>query len=151
MIWINPLDQKIQVQLFPSNSKSAYTFRPSIPRPKLSIRGISRITNPKEPTFEVSCDIIAPHFSNGTSGVVSEVKFDLKELNLNGYQIVPVGDPYSQEDTWYQKYKLQGVLPLLDSIIGEIEYYVSAKTVYGGEKSSVKSMKSNKNLLYFLK
>lgn len=149
LIWTNPIDQKIQVQLFPSNSNSAYIFKPKIKSPRLVSRSATRITNSKEPTFEISCDIKAPYFSNGKSGFITDVKFTLIENNLKDYKIVPLGDPYSQDNnTWFQKYILQGKLPLTTPINGDIKCKVSARTTFDGDTSNT-AMLSNKFSIHY--
>jgi hypothetical protein len=148
ILWINPIDQNIKVQIFPSNSNLAYELSPKIKVPRLQSRGTTRISNSQEPTFEVLFDIKAPYFSNNKSGFITDVKFTLVENNLKDYKIVPLGDPYSQDETWFQRYKLQGKLPLTAPISGEIKCKVSARTVFEVDTSNT-AMLSNRFPLYY--
>lgn len=120
IIWQDPLDQQVQVQVFPSDGTEFVESMPGIKRPRIVCSDISRIINEHDPVFHISIEVKAPIYLDMTT-TIENVKIDVIEHNVNGYNIVPIDSPKLINGTWVMSFKLAGTLPIIRGTGGSIK------------------------------
>jgi hypothetical protein len=136
VFWINPLDQSIKVKIFPSDSNKSYAFTPELKRPRIvpSTRYIIVDSNPRY--IILSGDIKPPSYSyHYNESGITDVKFEIQEINVSGYKFEILGSPYSVDGVWQQKFKIVETSKVTKKLEGDIRFRIKAKAVIGNEYS----------------
>jgi hypothetical protein len=136
IVWKNPLDTSISVRLFPSDSNESYVFTPQLKRPRIvpSTRYIIVDSNPRY--IILSGDIKPPSYSyHYNESGITDVKFEIQEINVSGYKFEILGSPYSVDGVWQQKFKIVETSKVSKKLEGDIRFRIKAKTVIGNEYS----------------
>ena len=148
IVWTDPKDQSIQVQIFPTDGSNAVEVSPGPKRPRLQCADATRITDAKTPLFYVSVDIKPPTYTD-IQATIKGVKFELQEQNIKGYKVVPIGEPKLQSGKWTQSYKLDGKLPIPRGTGGSIKIKAKASAqLPSGEVSPEASKSCKYNIVY---
>jgi hypothetical protein len=77
------------------------------------------------------------------------VKFELKEQNVKGYKVVPVGEPKLSAGKWTQSYKLDGKIPVPRGTGGSIKITAKAAAQLPNGETSPEATKSCKFNIVF--
>ena len=148
IVWQDPKDQSIQVQIFPTDGSSAVEAQPGPKRPRIVCGDASRITDAKTPIFYVNVEIKAPSYTDITASIKG-VKFEVKEQNIKGYKVVPVGEPKLTSGKWTQSYRLDGKLPIPRGTGGSIKIQAKAAAQLPNGETSPEATKSCKFNIVF--
>ncbi|MBM4173182.1 MAG: hypothetical protein FJ212_02360 [Ignavibacteria bacterium] len=148
IVWQDPKDQSIQVQIFPSDGSNAVEAQPGPKRPRVVCGDASRITDAKTPIFFVNVEIKAPTYADITA-TIKGVKFEVKEQNIKGYKVVPVGEPKLTSGKWTQSYRLDGKLPIPRGTGGSIKIQAKAAAQLPSGETSPEASKSCKFNIVF--
>jgi hypothetical protein len=148
IVWQDPKDQAIQVQIFPTDGSNAVETQPGPKRPRIVCGDASRITDAKSPIFFVNVEIKAPSYPDITP-TIKGVKFELKEQNVKGYKVVPVGEPKLSAGKWTQSYKLDGKIPVPRGTGGSIKITAKAAAQLPNGETSPEATKSCKFNIVF--
>jgi hypothetical protein len=148
IVWQDPKDQSIQVQIFPTDGSSAVEAQPGPKRPRVVCGDASRITDAKTPIFFVNVEIKAPTYADITA-TIKGVKFEVKEQNIKGYKVVPVGEPKLTSGKWTQSYRLDGKLPIPRGTGGSIKIQAKAAAQLPSGETSPEASKSCKFNIVF--
>lgn len=148
IVWQDPKDQSIQVQIFPTDGSNAVEAQPGPKRPRVVCGDASRITDAKTPIFFVNVEIKAPTYADITA-TIKGVKFEVKEQNIKGYKVVPVGEPKLTSGKWTQSYRLDGKLPIPRGTGGSIKIQSKAAAQLPSGETSPEASKSCKFNIVF--
>jgi len=148
IVWQDPKDQSIQVQVFPTDGSSAVEAQPGPKRPRIVCGDASRITDAKTPIFFVNVEIKAPSYTDITASIKG-VKFEIKEQNIKGYKVVPVGEPKLTSGKWTQSYRLDGKIPIPRGTGGSIKIQAKAAAQLPNGETSPEASKSCKFNIVF--
>jgi len=148
IVWQDPKDQSIQVQVFPTDGSSAVEAQPGPKRPRIVCGDASRITDAKTPIFFVNVEIKAPSYTDITASIKG-VKFEIKEQNIKGYKVVPVGEPKLTSGKWTQSYRLDGKIPIPRGTGGSIKIQAKAAAQLPNGETSPDASKSCKFNIVF--
>ncbi len=148
IVWQDPKDQSIQVQIFPTDGSNAVEAQPGPKRPRVVCGDASRITDAKTPIFFVNVEIKAPTYADITA-TIKGVKFEVKEQNIKGYKVVPVGEPKLTSGKWTQSYRLDGKLPIPRGTGGSIKIQAKAAAQLPSGETSPEASKSCKFNIVF--
>ena len=148
IIWQDPKDQSIQVQIFPTDGSLAVETQPGPKRPRIVCGDASRITDAKSPIFFVNVKVTPPTYPDITP-TIKGVKFELKEQNIKGYKVVPVGEPKLTAGKWTQSYKLDGKIPVPRGTGGSVKVTAKAAAQLPNGETSPEATKSCKFNIVF--
>ncbi|MBM4150193.1 MAG: hypothetical protein FJ219_00905 [Ignavibacteria bacterium] len=148
IVWQDPKDQSIQVQIFPTDGSNAVEVQPGPKRPRVVCGDASRITDAKTPIFFVNVEIKAPTYPD-IIATIKGVKFEVKEQNIKGYKVVTVGEPKLTSGKWTQSYRLDGKLPIPRGTGGSIKIQAKAAAQLPSGETSPDATKSCKFNIVF--
>lgn len=148
IIWQDPNDQSVSVQLFPTDGSEYLEAFPGLKRPRIICGEISRITDDQDPIFFISCEVKTPIYEEMTT-TIKDVKFEIMEQGVKGYKVISYGRPQLVNGTWQMGFKLDGPLPLPRGTGGTIKIRVKAKAATTKGEESPEAVRSCRfNIVY---
>ncbi|MFN4916953.1 MAG: hypothetical protein ACK5HH_05830 [Ignavibacteria bacterium] len=149
IVWTDPKEQSIQVQIFPTDGSNAVETVPGPKKPRINCGDASPITDAKAPVFFVNVEIKPPTDSAYISAKIKGVKFEIKEQSIKNYTVIAVGEPKFSAGKWLQGYKLDGKLPLPKQTRGSLKIQAKATLQLPNGEVSPEASKSCKfNIVY---
>jgi hypothetical protein len=134
ILWKNPIDTNITVKLFPSDSSDYYSFSPQIKRP-LILPSNKYVLVDSNPNYIVlSGEIKAPIYINHET-IISDVSFEVQEINVPGYKFETLGIPENYNGIWQQKFRIVETGKTPKKFEGNIRFRIKAKAVLDKEDS----------------